>query len=75
MTTPSVDSTLEVQFSDGTFVVPLWWAKSLNKRTVNYINGIRVVNCTLDEMRKFVNNDSVEDYWSAAIRQQRIGRR
>jgi PhoPQ-activated pathogenicity-related protein len=75
MTTPSVESTLEVQFSDGTFVVPLWWAKSLNKRTVNYINGIRVVSCTLDEMKKFVNNDSVEDYWSKAIRQQRIGRR
>jgi PhoPQ-activated pathogenicity-related protein len=75
MTTPSVESTLEVQFTDGTFVVPLWWAKSLNKRTVNYINGIRVVSCTLDEMQKFVNNDSVEDYWSKAIMQQRIGRR
>lgn len=72
---PGVESTLEVQFEDGTFVVPIWWAKSINKRTINYINGIRVVNCTLDEMRKFVNNDAIEGYWSAAIRQQRNGRR
>jgi hypothetical protein len=70
MTTPSVDSTLEVQFSDGTFVVPVYWAKALNRRTVNYINGIRVVDCSLAEMRDFVNTDALESIWSDAIRRQ-----
>lgn len=73
MTTPSVESTLVVQFSDGTFVVPVYWAKALNKKTVTYINGIRVVDCTLAEMRDFINTDAVETIWSNAIRQQRSG--
>jgi len=75
MTTPSVESTLEVQFTDGTFVVPVWWGRSLNKRTVNYIGGIRVVNCSIDEMRDFINNDTVGAIWSDAIRKQRNERR
>jgi hypothetical protein len=70
MTTPSVDSTLEVQFTDGTFVVPAYWAKALNKRTVNYINGIRVVDCSLAEMRDFVNTDALDGLWTDAIRRQ-----
>lgn len=70
MTTPSVDSTLEVQFSDGTFVVPVYWARALNKRTINYINGIRVVDCTLAEMRNFVNTDAIDGLWTDAIRRQ-----
>lgn len=74
MTTPSVESTLEVQFTDGTFVVPAWWAKALNRRTTTYINGIRVVDCSLDEMRKFVNTDAVEAFWANAVRKQRSGR-
>lgn len=74
MSTPSVESTLEVQFVDGIFVVPVWWAKSLNRRTVNYINGIRVVDCTLDEMRTFINTDMVQSIWSDAIRKQRSQR-
>ena len=74
MTTPSVESTLEVQFTDGTFVVPAWWAKALNKRTVNYVNGKRVVDCPIDEMRRYVNTDAVETIWSNAIRQRRSGR-
>jgi hypothetical protein len=74
MTTPSVESTLVVQFTDGTFVVPIWWAKALNKRTTNYVNGNRVVDCTIDEMRKYVNTDAVDTIWSNAIRQQRSGR-
>jgi hypothetical protein len=74
MPTPSVESTLEVQFTNGTFVVPSWWAKALNKRTTNYVNGLRVVDCSLDEMRKFVNTDAVDTLWSNAIRQQRSGR-
>jgi phage-related protein len=74
MTIPSVDSTLEVQFTDGTFVVPVWWAKALNKRTTTYVNGIRVVDCSIDEMRKFVNTDAVETIWTDAVRKQRSGR-
>lgn len=74
MSTPSVESTLEVQFTNGTFVVPVWWARALNKRTVNYINGIRVVDCTLDEMRTFINTDMVQSVWSEAIRKQRSQR-
>lgn len=70
MTTPSVESTVVVQFSDGTFVVPVWWASSLNKRTINYVNGIRVVDCTLAQMREFVNTDAVGNLWSDAIRRQ-----
>jgi hypothetical protein len=74
MPTPSVESTLEVQFTDGVFVVPVWWARSLNKRTTTYVNGIRVVNCSLDEMRKYVNTDAVDAHWADAIRKQRSGR-
>jgi hypothetical protein len=73
MTTPSVDSTLLVQFTNGTFVVPIWWARSLNKRTVNYIEGVRVVNCSLDEMQNFVNTDAIDTIWADAIRKQRSG--
>ncbi|CAB4148606.1 hypothetical protein UFOVP529_16 [uncultured Caudovirales phage] len=73
MTTPSVESTLEVQFTNGTFVVPIWWARSLNMRTINYINGIRVVDCSLDEMRSYVNTDAVDSMWGDAIRKQRSG--
>jgi hypothetical protein len=71
MTTPSVDSTTVVQFSDGEFVVPVWWMRSLNRRTTGYTNGVRIVNCTLNEMRQFVNNDMLSDTWSDAIRRQR----
>jgi hypothetical protein len=74
MTIPSVESTVEVQFTDGTFVVPIYWSKALNKRTVNYVSGRRVVDCTIDEMRRFVNTDAVDTIWSNAIRQQRSGR-
>jgi len=74
MPIPSAESTIEVQFTDGTFVVPIYWAKALNKRTVNYVNGKRVVDCTIDEMRRFVNTDAVDTIWSNAIRQQRSGR-
>ena len=74
MTIPSVESTVEVQFTDGTFEVPIYWSKALNKRTVNYVNGKRVVDCTIDEMRRFVNTDAVDTIWSNAIRQQRSGR-
>ena len=70
MTTPSVESTVVVQFSDGTSVVPVWWSSTLNKRTINYINGVRVVDCTLAEMREFVNTDAVDNLWSDAIRRQ-----
>jgi hypothetical protein len=73
MTTPSVESTTVVQFTDGTFVVPIWWGKALNKRTVNYIQGVRVVDCSLDEMKNFVNTDAVDGMWSDAIRRQRSG--
>lgn len=75
MTTPSIESTLEVQFADGVFVVPVYWAKALNKRTINYINGIRVVDCTIDEMRHFVNTDAVQGFVANAMRKQRSGRR
>jgi hypothetical protein len=74
MTIPSVESTVEVQFTDGTFVVPIYWSKALNKKTVNYVDGRRVVDCTIDEMRRFVNTDAVDTIWSNAIRQQRSGR-
>ena len=74
MTTPSVDSTLVVQFTDGTFVVPVWWARALNKRTTTYVNGVRVVNCSLDEMRKYVNTEAVDTLWVNAIRKQQSGR-
>lgn len=74
MTTPSVESTLEVQFTDGVFVVPVWWARALNKRTTTYVNGIRVVDCSLDEMRKYVNTEAVETLWTSAIRKQQRGR-
>jgi|APGre2960657373_1045057.scaffolds.fasta_scaffold06596_4 hypothetical protein len=73
MTTPSVDSTLVVQFTNGTFVVPVWWAKSLNRRTVNYVEGVRVVDCSLDEMQNFVNTDAVDGIFIDAIRKQRSG--
>lgn len=52
-------------------MVPIWWSRSLNRRTVGYTNGVRIVNCTLDEMRQFVNNDMLNDSWSEAIRKQR----
>ena len=71
MTTPSIESTSVVQFSDGEFVVPIWWSRSLNRRTVGYANGIRIVNCSLDEMRRFVNTDMINDVWSDALRKQR----
>ena len=74
MTTPSVESTLEVQFTNGTFVVPAWWSKALNQRTTTYINGIRVVDCSLDEMRKFVNTEAVNTIWANAVKRQRSGR-
>jgi len=74
MLIPGVDSTIEVQFTDGTFVVPIHWTKALNKRTINYVNGRRVVDCTIDEMRKFVNTDAVDTIWFNAIRKQRSGR-
>jgi hypothetical protein len=74
MTTPSVDSTIEAQFTDGTFVVPSWWARALNKRTTTYANGIRVVDCSLDEMRKYVNTEAVDSIWTTAIRKQQSGR-
>jgi len=68
---PGVENTLEVKFTDGTFVVPLWWSRSLNLRTVTYTSGIRVVDCSLDEMRKFVNTDMVDALWADAVRKQR----
>jgi hypothetical protein len=52
----------------------VWWAKALNKRTTTYVNGIRVVDCSIDEMRKFVNTDAVETIWTDAVRKQRSGR-
>jgi len=70
---PGVDSTLVVQFKDGTFAVPLWWSRSLNLRTVTYVDGVRVVDCSLDEMKKFVNTDMVDAMWAEAIRKQRSG--
>lgn len=69
--TPGVESTVVVQFKDGTFSVPVWWSRSLNMRTVTYADGVRVVDCSLDEMRKFVNTDMVDALWADAIRKQR----
>ena len=45
----------------------------MNKRTVNYVEGVRVVDCSLDEMKNFVNTDAIDGLWADAIRKQRSG--
>jgi hypothetical protein len=52
-----IENSIEMEFSDGRFVVPSWWARMPSFIPVGYIDGIRVVPYTLDEARKIVNND------------------
>ena len=51
------ENSVEMEFTNGRFVVPYWWAKLPSFAPVGYVDGIRVVPYTLDEARKIVNND------------------
>jgi len=55
--TPDVESTIEVEFEDGRFVVPKWWASLPFLRSGEYVGGIRRVPFTIAEARIKVNND------------------
>lgn len=62
--TPDIASTIEVEFEDGRFVVPKWWANLPFLRAGQYVDGVRRVPFTIAEARIKVNNDLL----SSAVR-------
>lgn len=55
--TPDIASTIEVEFEDGRFVVPRWWANLPFLRSGEYSGNIKRVPFTLAEARDKVNVD------------------
>ena len=55
--TPDINNTIEVEFEDGRFVVPKWWANLPFLRSAEYSGNIRRIPFTFAEARQKVNVD------------------
>ena len=72
--TPSIHTTIEVDFTDGRQVVPDWWRKYLLPYTEGYRGGRQVVSCTKAEMQDIINRRMTDDIFWSAVRRSKNGR-
>lgn len=71
---PGIENTIEVEFEDGTTVVPSWWGKYLLAHTVGYRGGRRVVSCTKVQMQDIINRRMTDDIFWSAVKRSKSGR-
>jgi hypothetical protein len=74
LTPPSVQDTIDVEFSDGRQVVPEWWGRYMRPYTVGYRGGRRVLSCTKMEMQDIINRRMTDDIFWSAVRRSKNGR-
>ena len=68
-----IEGTVEVKFTDGSFVVPRWWSRYPCMRAVTYEDGKPVVMNTLAETRAAINGDMINGVWQSALQRYRRG--
>lgn len=71
---PGIEGTIEVDFTDGRYVVPAYWGKYLLAYTEGYRGGRRVVSCTRSQMQDIINRRMTDDIFWSAVRRSKNGR-
>jgi hypothetical protein len=66
-----ISESVEMQFEDGRYVVPKWWAKLPSFRGVGVVDGIRLIPFNYTEARQIVNKDLDQTAISSALRSWR----